>query len=433
VAGGGTRSDSQGRSRSRFLLAAAGLGAVALLVGALSLARLADAQVSGSQCGPVPNGSSVTFSRGGSHETFTVPPGVSKLHVTAEGGHGGQDSSTYHGGSGGGLDADVTVMPGECLTVYVGDYGFHHGGGGWGHGGDHGTIPGTAGDNGHSAAGGGGASALVRGSTPLVVAGGGGGGGGDSDEARSGGGGAGGDGGGEPFSDGQPGNFEHEAVGGSGGQGGAARGRNGGGGTGVGSGTLIDAGAGGGGGGGNPGGTGGHVVPNPKTSAGGGGGGGGASSGGDSYFTSSRGRGGEVSISWQMNALGVIVPTSSQLLPVNGLVPINGQPVPLFPVIRPLNLDTSSVVSDGLPLSIGPGADTGTPLVLNVYASANGGWTQAVTQSVVADPMGFQQVKLDLPRKVRKHLRHSKRGKLRLDVITPSTGELTSRHRLVVD
>jgi hypothetical protein len=146
---------------------------------------------------PTPSGSEVTFTAIGTHQV-RVPSGVHKASITARGGHGGEESTTGAGGRGGIAEGTVTVSPGACLTVHVGEYGHGHGGIGYGHGGDHGVQPLNAKDG----AGGGGASAVLDGSTALVVAGGGGGGGGQGEFSHypggAGGDGAGGEGAGTP-------------------------------------------------------------------------------------------------------------------------------------------------------------------------------------------------------------------------------------------
>ncbi|TSC72367.1 MAG: hypothetical protein G01um101448_986 [Parcubacteria group bacterium Gr01-1014_48] len=118
--------------------------------------------------------------------TFTVPGNVSsiKMKVWGGGGGGGGAATSPTGGAGGGggfANADISVTPGETLTVRVG------GGGGGGTGGG---AP-TAGAGG----GGGGYSAVLRSSTFLIQGGGGGGGGGGGQGAGENGG-AGGAGGG---------------------------------------------------------------------------------------------------------------------------------------------------------------------------------------------------------------------------------------------
>ena len=110
----------------------------------------------------------------GGPQTFTVPPLVTTLTVTAQGAQGGFGSP---GGLGGSVIATLTVVPGEILNVFVGGQGglVPLGGlGGFNGGGAGGTGAGF-----HDG-GGGGASDIRRGGSALsnrvVVAGGGGGG-----------------------------------------------------------------------------------------------------------------------------------------------------------------------------------------------------------------------------------------------------------------
>jgi hypothetical protein len=103
-----------------------------------------------------------TFNYTGSSQTFTVPVGITKITIETWGaqGEGG------NGGLGGYVKGDLTVVPGQTLTVYVGGKNGYNGGG-----------------LGHAAVlrNGGGASDVRTGGTALanrvIVAGGGGGGG----------------------------------------------------------------------------------------------------------------------------------------------------------------------------------------------------------------------------------------------------------------
>lgn len=346
----------------------------ALIVAALAVLMPAGAsgQADGS-CAAFPLGTSQVIDYdGNAPQRFRVPPGVTQLFVTAIGGHGGQEKFTHYGGAGGGVDAVVPVTPEECLLVYVAQHGTGDGGWGWASGGAHGRQPGRGSDG----AGGGGASAILRpgDSTPIVVAAGGGGGGGDSyddfDSYDGGGGGA----GGNPAGNGRA--AEH-ATGGNGGRGGGASGTRGSSGDSNGTNQADDPGAGGGGGGGLKGGGGGEVGDDSGSaneSDGGGGGGGGGRSGLPnpraqqklvSYFVSSGfcpykspyyrpvDSGwlcdGEVTIGW--------TPPGAATQP---------PPAPARPLVRVLSLDSTALVSDGLPISITPVA---TPLVAPPAAS----------------------------------------------------------------
>jgi Glycine rich protein len=217
-----------------------------------------------------------TFLPTGDEQTFTVPAGVTSIHVIAVGARGGTgQNSPVVGGFGAVAIADIPVTPGQTLYVNVGTNGTDGsalGGGGFNGGGDSGSPAGAYG-------GGGGGASDVRtisraiGTTffsRLVTAGGGGGSGaaslagagGDAGEAGSASVGAAGGG---------PGTA---TAGGAGGTGGCAgeNGQLGGGGDSVGgSCTGGPPGVGGGGGGGLYGGGGGG------TSSSGAGGGGGSS------------------------------------------------------------------------------------------------------------------------------------------------------------
>jgi hypothetical protein len=166
-----------------------------------------------------------TFLPTGGEQTFTVPSGVTSVHVIAVGGRGGTGSGAPAGGGFGAVAiADLAVTPGQVLYVNVGGngedaIGSSGGAGGFNGGGSGGPI-GTRG-------GGGGGASDVRtiprsvGTSPfsrLVVAGGGGGSGG----ANSGG--AGGDAGEAganatmvPAFGGQPGTATAGGAGGGGG------------------------------------------------------------------------------------------------------------------------------------------------------------------------------------------------------------------------
>lgn len=101
-------------------------------------------------------------------ETYTVPPGVFRLHVTAVGGAGGDtDRGLSIGGRGATVSGVIKVAPGQNLEVFVGCAGRNRRGGrGWANGGDGGVS-----DLYSNGGGGGGASAIY----PYLFAGGGGG------------------------------------------------------------------------------------------------------------------------------------------------------------------------------------------------------------------------------------------------------------------
>jgi hypothetical protein len=130
-----------------------------------------------------------TYGYTGNEQTFTVPAGVTSVHVTAIGAAGGRYGSDYPGGSGGSAAAAFSVTPGATLYVEVGGTGGgvqpsnSPGGSGGFNGGGHGA----AGDDGSNGQPGGGGASDVRllsaGLVPpdiglssrVIVAGGGGG------------------------------------------------------------------------------------------------------------------------------------------------------------------------------------------------------------------------------------------------------------------
>jgi hypothetical protein len=135
---------------------------------------------------------------------FTVPPGVTKLFITARGAQGGTGAPDLGsvggpGGHGAGVTGALAVTPGEVLKIYVG-----------GRGGDptspHAGVGGSSGDLGGGerpvgggggpgetgpkfAGGGGGGATVVAGPSGVLLAAGGGGGGGGGGAGGGGGGG----------------------------------------------------------------------------------------------------------------------------------------------------------------------------------------------------------------------------------------------------
>ena len=103
----------------------------------------------------------MTFNPTGNRQSFTVPPGVTILHVFLVGGRGGdgvgvvfQPGATGGAGAfGATVIADLPVVPGQVLAVDVGTNGAHPAFGDRGAGGFNGGAPG-----GFSAGGGGGAT-----------------------------------------------------------------------------------------------------------------------------------------------------------------------------------------------------------------------------------------------------------------------------------
>ena len=244
---------------------------------------------------PAARAATQTFTAPG-EQPFTVPPGVTSIHVVAVGGAGGAGkgySKSIAGGFGAVASGDIAVSSGQILYVVVGGNGISPtglpgGAGGFNGGGTGGTATFTEASGGGG--GGGGASDVrtVPGSSPgtlasrLIVAAGGGGGGGSNT-------------GGPGGSAGSPGTAstatEFGTSAGAGGAGGQAAGGTAG--VGTGGGISGDAGSlgiggkggtstmgaptGGGGGGGGLYGGGGGAGSSPSLGSGGGGGGGGSS------------------------------------------------------------------------------------------------------------------------------------------------------------
>ncbi|MBK7690779.1 MAG: hypothetical protein IPJ31_06570 [Bacteroidetes bacterium] len=98
-------------------------------------------------------GGSQTFNYTGSVQNFTVPVGITSINIDARGAQGGTFGNAI-GGLGAKMVGDVSVLPGQVLSVWVGQQG----------------VPSQ------NAGGGGGGSGVTNGATPLVIAGGGGGG-----------------------------------------------------------------------------------------------------------------------------------------------------------------------------------------------------------------------------------------------------------------
>jgi hypothetical protein len=142
-----------------------------------------------------------TFTFVGHTDTYTVPPGVTQLNVTAVGGAGGVFSEDASGAPDGAeISGVLAVTPGEILTVGVAGQGnqvYNNVKGGWGmtngasdYAGGNGFT--TGGDN---LGGGGGATVILDGTGSPVVVAGGGGGDGDGPLGSTGYGGEGGQGG----------------------------------------------------------------------------------------------------------------------------------------------------------------------------------------------------------------------------------------------
>ncbi|MER7959986.1 PxKF domain-containing protein [Streptomyces sp. NPDC096030] len=290
------------RRRHGARAAGAVFGAAVMCAGAVTFTAGPASAASGEQTFTVPSGTA---------QDFTVPAGVTSIHIEADGAQGGQN-----GGLGAHVTADMNVTPGQQLDVYVGGQGGISAGGV--NGGGEGTTPPFV----NSDAGGGGGASDIRpdGGSPsgrLLVAGGGGGSSGGA-PSRAAGGAAGADGSngadGTAVTGGQGGGAGTASAGGQGGAAGtggpapvnngsdgvlAAGGR---GGFSTSSGPAGTT-AGGGGGGGlyGGGGAGGGRAAIPVGDISGGGGGGGGSSldpDGGTAPVATRAGDGQVTISW---------------------------------------------------------------------------------------------------------------------------------------
>src|SRR5262245_46190618 len=111
-----------------------GLGLLAIAGAMFAVAGAASA-ASGDCVGTAPV--VCTYTATGSEQQFTVPAGVTSLHLVAIGGQGG--SAGAAGGFGDRLEGDLAVTPGATLYVEVGgngaDGGFNGGAAGGGAGG----------------------------------------------------------------------------------------------------------------------------------------------------------------------------------------------------------------------------------------------------------------------------------------------------------
>ncbi len=157
----------------------------------MSAAALLLAACSGSHLPSAPSASSQAratnverFQYTGAQQSFTVPSGVTKITVAADGASGaGSTFRHMKGGKGGLVKATIPVTSGETLAIFVGGEGGKSsaiGGRGGFNGGGNGGVTGSESANGGN--GGGGGSDVRENGTGLanriVVAGGGGGAGG---------------------------------------------------------------------------------------------------------------------------------------------------------------------------------------------------------------------------------------------------------------
>ncbi|MFY9720341.1 MAG: glycine-rich protein, partial [Candidatus Cybelea sp.] len=134
----------------------------------------------------------VIFRYTGSEQTFKVPTGVTLIKVDALGAGGGGTPNSYdqEGGRGGRVIAELPVIPGESLAIFVGGTA-HITSGGY-NGGGEGQCLSCSGSGYGTSYGGGGATDIREGGTArddrILVAGGGGGLGGAADGYGGGGG-----------------------------------------------------------------------------------------------------------------------------------------------------------------------------------------------------------------------------------------------------
>ena len=76
-----------------------------------------------------------TFDYTGDYESYTVPPGVSAVRITAKGGQGASGDPGFIGGLGASMSGDFDVVPGSTLIIVVGGEGEGQGSGSNGGGG----------------------------------------------------------------------------------------------------------------------------------------------------------------------------------------------------------------------------------------------------------------------------------------------------------
>src|SRR5439155_17084364 len=116
------------RSRS-WLSKEADMQARLTAAAVLAIAAQALAPVNGARAAlPTPT----TFSYTGAEQSWLVPNGVTRVHVTLIGGRGGGNAQvTAAGGRGAAVAADLDVTPGQTLYVEVGGNGQNGGGTGY--------------------------------------------------------------------------------------------------------------------------------------------------------------------------------------------------------------------------------------------------------------------------------------------------------------
>ena len=123
----------------RYTMAVTSSGILALTLSDCAIRSSSPMPPSAATTAYAPTGSQ-TFNYTGKKQTFLVPASVTRLTITAYGGSGGTLGS-YTGGHGGLVKAEISVMPRESLSVFVGESGrigarraFNGGGAGYGKG-----------------------------------------------------------------------------------------------------------------------------------------------------------------------------------------------------------------------------------------------------------------------------------------------------------
>ena len=95
------------------------VGAALLLWGLLLAYAASPAHAAGS-CSTTAGVTTCTFGPTGAEDTFTVPDGVSSIHVVATGAPGAVSATSFSAGRGAEVSGDLTVTPGDTLYVEVG-------------------------------------------------------------------------------------------------------------------------------------------------------------------------------------------------------------------------------------------------------------------------------------------------------------------------
>ncbi len=95
------------------------VGTAFLLWGLLLAYAASPAHAAGS-CSTTAGVTTCTFGPTGAEDTFTVPDGVSSIHVVATGAPGAVSATSFSAGRGAEVSGDLTVTPGDTLYVEVG-------------------------------------------------------------------------------------------------------------------------------------------------------------------------------------------------------------------------------------------------------------------------------------------------------------------------